>query len=53
MTYPLRFCNLNSLCMRISTHMDVYEPSEDGYWLVITMVIAKLDDTLYVFVEWF
>ena len=39
-TYPLRFCNLNSPCMRISTHIDVYEPSKDDYWLFI----AKLDD---------
>ena len=28
-TYPLRFHNLNSPCMRISSHIDVYEPSED------------------------
>ena len=38
-TYPLRFRNLNSPCMRISTHLDVCEPSEDDYRLFI----AKLD----------
>ena len=27
--------------MRISTHIDVYEPSEDDYWLFI----AEVDDT--------
>ena len=40
MIYPLRFCKLNSPCMRICTHIDVYEPSEDGYRLFM----AKLDD---------
>ena len=29
--------------MRISTHIDVYEPSEDDYWLFI----AKLDDICF------
>ena len=43
MTYLLRFCNLNSPCMRISTHIDVYEPSEDDYWLFI----AKVDDICF------
>ena len=38
--YPLRFRNLNSPSMRISTHVDVYEPSEDAYRLFV----AKLDD---------
>ena len=28
-TYALRFHNLNSPCMRISSNIDVYEPSED------------------------
>ena len=28
-TYPLRLPNLNSPCKRISTHIDVHEPSED------------------------
>ena len=43
LTYPLRFRNLNSPCVRISTHIDVYEPSEDDYWLFI----AKLDDICF------
>lgn len=30
-THPLRFCNLNSPCLAISTRIDVYEPSEDDY----------------------
>ena len=34
-TYPLGFHNLNSPCMRISSHIDVYEPSEDDYRLCI------------------
>ena len=34
-TYPLRFRNLNSPFMRISTHVDVYEPSEADYRLFI------------------
>ena len=29
--------------MRISTHIDVYEPSEEDYWLFI----AKLDDICF------
>ena len=41
--YLLRFCNLNSPCTRISTHIDVYEPSEDGYRLFM----AKGDDTCF------
>ena len=41
-TYPLRFCNLNSPSMRISIHIDVYVPSEDDYGLFI----VKLDDSL-------
>ena len=31
----LRFHNLNSPCMRISSHIDVYGPSEDDYRLFI------------------
>ena len=42
-TYPLRFCNLNGPSMRISTHIDVYEPSEDDYWLFI----ANLEDICF------
>ena len=34
MTYLLKFRNLNSPCMRISTHIEVYEPSEDDYRLL-------------------
>ena len=34
-TYPLRFHNLNSTCMRTSFHIDVYEHSEDDYRLFI------------------
>ena len=34
-TYPLRFHNLNSPYLRISSHIDVYEPSEDEYRLFI------------------
>ena len=34
-TYLLKFRNLNSPCMRISTHIGVYEPSEDDYRLLI------------------
>ena len=36
-TYPLRFHNLNSPCvkMRISSHIDVYEPPEDEHRLFI------------------
>ena len=30
-TWLLRFRNLNSPCMRISTHIDVYEPLKDDY----------------------
>ena len=43
-TYPLRFGNLNGSCMRISTHIDVNEPSEGDYRLFI----AKFDD-IYMF----
>ena len=43
MIYPLRFCNLDSACMRTSTHIDVYETSEDGYRLFM----AKLDDICF------
>ena len=32
-TYPLRLPNLNSPCKRISTHIDVHEPSEDEHRL--------------------
>lgn len=39
-TYPLRLPNLNSPCKRISTHIDVHEPSEDEHRLFK----AKLDD---------
>ena len=39
-TYLLRFRNMNSPCMRINTRVDVYEPSEDDYRLLM----AKLDD---------
>ena len=35
MTYLLKFRNLNSPCMRISAHVEVYEPSEDNYRLLI------------------
>ena len=42
-TYPLSFCNLNSPCMRITTHIDVHKLSEDDYRLFI----AKLDDTCF------
>ena len=35
-TYTLRFRNLNSPCMRISTHVDVYESSEDDCRLFIS-----------------
>ena len=31
--HPLIFPNLNTACMRISTHIDVYELSEDEYRL--------------------
>ena len=31
----MKFRNLNSPCMRISTHIEVYEPSEDDYRLLI------------------
>ena len=41
--YSLRFGNLDSACMRISTHIDVYEPSEDNYRLFI----AKVDDICF------
>ena len=37
--YPLRLRKLNSLYLGISTHVDVYEPSEDDYRLFI----AKFD----------
>ena len=40
MIYPLRFCKLNSPCMRICTHIYVYDPSEDGYRLFM----AKLNE---------
>ena len=30
-TYPLRFHNLNSSCMRLSSHIDIYEPVEDDF----------------------
>ena len=39
----VRFLNLNSPFMRIGTHVDVYEPSEDDYRLFI----AKLDDLCF------
>ena len=42
-SYPLRFRNLNSSCMRISTHVDVYDPSEDD----CRLFIAKLDDICF------
>ena len=38
MTYQLKVCNLNRPCLRISTHIDVYEPSEDGYRLFIAKI---------------
>ena len=41
--YPLRFRNLNSPCMRISTQKDVYELSEDDYRLFI----AKLNEICF------
>ena len=34
-THLLRFCNLNSPCLAISTRMNVYEPSEDDSRLFI------------------
>jgi len=34
-TYPPRFHNLNSPCLRISSHIDVHGPSEDDYRLFI------------------
>ena len=34
-TYPLRFHNLKSPCMRLSSHIDIYEPSEDDFGLFI------------------
>ena len=45
MTYRLRFRNLNSPCMRISTQIDVYEPSDDDYRLFIENSVT------YVFVS--
>ena len=39
----LRFRNINSPFMRIGTHVDAYEPSEDDYRLFI----AKLDDLCF------
>ena len=49
--YPLRFRNLNSPCMTISTHVwylwysDIYEPSEDEYGLFMA------NSMTYVFVS--
>ena len=40
-----RFRNLNGACTRVSTHVDVYEPSEDDYGLVIAKLMT------YVFVS--
>lgn len=40
---PLRFRDLNSPCMRISTPMDVYFPPENDYRLLI----AKLDNICF------
>ena len=34
-SYPLRFHNLNSPCKRLSSHIDIYEPSEDDFGLFI------------------
>ena len=42
MTYALRFFNLYSPCMRISTCVDVYEPSEDDYRLFIAKLYDKI-----------
>ena len=42
---PLRFRNLNSSCMTISTHIDVYEHSEDEYRLFVASSVT------YVFVS--
>ena len=32
-TYLLRFCDLNSPCKTLNTHIDVYKPPEDDYRL--------------------
>ena len=45
MTYLLKFRNLNGPCMRISTHIEVYEPPEDDYRLLIA------NSMTYVFVN--
>ena len=44
-TNSLKFRNLNGPCKRLSTHVDVYEPSEDDYRLVIANLMT------YVFVS--
>ena len=44
-TYQLRFRNLNSPCMRISTHIEVYKSSKDDYRLFVA------NSTTYVFVS--
>ena len=43
--HPLRFRNVNSPFMRIGTHVDAYEPSEDDYRLFIA------NSMTYVFVS--